>query len=323
MAAARAQVDPQQMVALVVGIGDYEYMPPLSISSAARAGAPGVDPLFTVRDAHKVFDLLSYEASGTGDLMAALRAYDTLSIKLLQDRQATKAGIRDAILGWLDPLEDESTQVLFYFSGHGMYAPDDDPPEEADGRDEFIVPFDVECIHCGTPQAVWLPETAIRDDELNLWLNELESQHITIIIDSCFSGGIVATGAQAVKGLSGAAGLQSGELPLLVGDGFAQDINEAGRVILMASREDQGSWEFGELAHGVFTYYLLEALRTPSADSNANGYVSAEEAYAYLRDRVDSCVFTNTGEHQNPQMVDALPGQADLTEPTFIALCPW
>lgn len=318
-------VGPQEMVALVVGIADYENMSSSLASSPTRAGAPGSDILFSVRDAHKMHDRLTHRPSHSGVdyLLAAAQGYGTQNMMLLLDQQATKAGIRDAILGWLDPLEDESTQVLFFFSGHGMYAPDDNPPEEADGLDEFIVPFDIECLHCGTPQVIWLPETAVRDDELDQWLNELESQHITVIIDSCFSGGMVGTGGYAVKGLSWTPELQSGKVPVVVGDGFAQDIDGDGRVILMASREDQGSWEFGELAHGVFTYYLLEALRTPVADTNVNGYVSAEEAYAYLRDRVDNWVFDKTGEHQNPQLFDTLPGQADLTQPVIVAPCPW
>ena len=309
---------------MVVGIADYEHMP-LSASSATRAGAPGFDLMYTVCDGHQTQDRLAYACSCNawpGMFASALRA-ERCSVRLLEDSQATKAGIRDAILNWLDPREDENTQVVFFFSGHGMYAADDNPPEEADGYDEFIVPYDLDCLYCDTPQAEWNPETAIRDDELDSWLSQLESQHIVVLIDSCFAGGMASSPVATARGLPQISALSNATSSLQIGDGFAQDINRSGRVVLMASQETQGSWEFGELKNGAFTYYLAEALRSPAADTNGNGWVSAEEAYLYLRDRVDNYVYGYTGYHQDPKIYDGVSGQTDLTQPIITTACPW
>jgi hypothetical protein len=99
----------------------------------------------------------------------------------------------------------------------------------------------------------------------------------------------------------------------------------------MASQETQGSWEFSALKNGAFTYYLVEALHSPAADTNSNGFVSAEEAYAYLAPKVDNYVYEHAKDkngqihvyHQNPQLYDGISGQVDLTRPIVTTSCPF
>ena len=106
-------------------------------------------------------------------------------------------------------------------------------------------------------------------------------------------------------------------------DGFVRDIQGPGRIVLAASREDQSSWEFGALRDGVFTYYMLQAMTTSSADANGNGWVSAEEAFDYADGRVDSYVWANTSTHQNPVMSDGVTGQVDLVQlGASVGSCP-
>jgi uncharacterized caspase-like protein len=239
---------------------------------------------------------------------------------LLLDSQASKAAIHSAIVNWLDPLEDENTTVVIFFSGHGMYAPDDNG-DENDPYDEFIVPHEIEW---DATQSRWRQEMAIRDDELAQWLSVLESQHVVVILDSCFSGGMIdVRSGQSARGLGQKPPVPEAMTAALWRDGFAQDIEGPGRIVLAASAEAQSSWEFGALKNGVFTYYLLEAMTSPSADTNGNGWISAEEAFAYAASRVDNYVWTHTGTHQNPQMSDGVSGEVDLTQPGApVGLCP-
>jgi hypothetical protein len=304
----------RRLVAVVVGVADYEHMEP---ALGARAGSPGIDPWYTGFDGGKfVYTLENIGCSSGACALASMSSSANGNILLLTDSQATKAAIRDAITKWLDVWEDEDTLVVFFFSGHGMYAPDDDGDED-DPYDEFIAPYDLDCDPCypEVENPVWLPETAIRDDELDSWLDELESNQIVIAINSCFSGGMVESMAGTAETLS--LGTRSGDGlgPLEVGDGFALDVSKPGRVVLMASREDQESWEFGALKDGVFTYFLIQALWSSSADLNGDGFVSVEEAFQYLVNRVDDCVFPETGYHQNPQMYDGVAGEVSLTCP--------
>jgi len=309
--------DTNSRVALLIGVSDYEHMGPITDT---RAGAPGYDTLFSVHDEVDVKDLL-LTAGGICNSAATVEArISTASgcpdCKSLLDIQATKAAIHAAIVNWLDPLEDENTAVVISFSGHGMYAPDDNDDED-DPYDEFIVPHEIEW----DPVEGWRHEMAISDDELAGWLSVLDSQHIVILIDSCFSGGIIETAdtrAIETKGLSWRPAAQGEVTAEQWRDGFAQDIQGPGRVVLTASAEDQASWESSELKNGAFTYYLVEALLSPSADANSNGWISAEEAYDYLDDRVDDYVWDRVNPphtyNQNPQISDGVSGEVDLTQ---------
>jgi hypothetical protein len=305
----------QDVVALIIGISDYQYMEPDSQTSG-RAGEPGRDVLFGANDANRVQYVLCElggicESSEGG---AASQNTSSDNVKILLDPWATKEAIHQAIVYWLDERETENTTVIIFFSGHGTLAPDDNG-DEADGYDEFIVPYDIQCTNCDNPQLLeWLPETAIRDDEFDAWLDTLESHRIVVIVDSCFSGGLAA-GAVSSRGLRSRPDLGVAATDLQAGDSFAQDVNGSGRLVLMASAADQGSWEFSALEHGVFSYYLLQALSSASADANHNGWVSAEEAFNYLAGRVDSYVYSNTGYRQNPKISDGVAGETNLTRP--------
>ena len=51
--------------------------------------------------------------------------------------------------------------------------------------------------------------------------------------------------------------------------------------MLMACEDVQLSVEDPILRNGVFSYFIIEALRSRAADVDANTLVSAEEAFAY------------------------------------------
>jgi hypothetical protein len=57
------------------------------------------------------------------------------------------------------------------------------------------------------------------------------------------------------------------------------------------------------------------ALLDLAADTNGNGRVSVEEAFAYLAPKVDDFVWEASGGtiHQNPQISDGIPGPVELT----------
>lgn len=295
-----------------------------------RAGAPGPDLFYTVCDSIDMEDSIS--VSGRSDAVASqffgvqtVNGCPPANMFVLNDMQATKAAIQDAITNWLDARETCSTTVVIFFSGHGSYGPDVDPLDEADGYDEYIAPYELACDPCGdTPETtVWLMETAIRDDELESWLDELASQRILVMVDTCFSGGMIEAMGGMARSLSALSGGDVGALQ--AGDGLLADVSGPGRVVLTASAADEGSWEFGALKNGVFTYYLVEALQSHAADTNYNGVVSAEEAFAYLAGRVDDYVYGHTPPyryHQNPQIYDGVVGEIDLTEPVAVTTCP-
>ena len=222
-------------------------------------------------------------------------------VLLLLDAAATRIGVNQAITGiGAQAMSDDV--FLLYFSGHGTTGPDIEFLDEADGLDEYL------CSYGSTVSEF------IRDDELSDWLSALPMDRIIVMLDTCFSGGQIKNVAEGAEVKS----INQGPAPRS-GDGFAsdlerinqraigpQDLNDLDKqiVVLTASDEDEYSWEFGApLYHGLFTYYLLQALDgAGDEEGNTDGDVTGEEAYGYLSPRV---VSTSDTYHlnQHPQFL--------------------
>jgi Caspase domain len=116
-------------------------------------------------------------------------------------------------------------------------------------------------------------------------LEHCRARRQVLILDSCFSGAF-AHGAKGDTGLD----LQD----RFLGDG-------RGRVVLTASTATEYSFE-GEPTDAatqtgsVFTAALVHGLRTGAADTDHDGHVSVDDAYAYVFDQVQA-----SGAAQTPQ----------------------
>lgn len=160
--------------ALIVGVSDYESMPPRD------AGGNGP------------FDLEGPKQ----DIPRMVRMARELGVPDANlTVMATGAGSRPAgapsragILAALETLARRSArddQVLVYFTGHGSQMPDLEG-EEADGMDEVLLPADV---------GAWEDDlqviaNAITDDELGRAIEAIRANgaHVWVIVDSCHSG---------------------------------------------------------------------------------------------------------------------------------------
>jgi uncharacterized caspase-like protein len=78
-------------------------------------------------------------------------------------------------------------------------------------------------------------------------------------------------------------------------------------VILTASDANEVSMEKDELQHGVFTYYLLEAL-TGKGDLDGNGIITFDEVYRYVSTKVPQA----TGQEQHPVKKGEMVGEIVL-----------
>ncbi len=83
-----------------------------------------------------------------------------------------------------------------------------------------------------------------------------------------------------------------------------------GKVIITASAANEVSVEKDDLQHGVFTYYLLEALKG-AADSDRDGAVTVDEAYRYVSEKVPRA----TGQEQHPVKKGFIEGNLILSVP--------
>ncbi|MDD5263263.1 MAG: PKD domain-containing protein [Candidatus Bipolaricaulis sp.] len=193
-------------------------------------------------------------------------------------RLASLVNVREA-LGWLRRVAEEDDLALVSFSGHGFQG-DDDNGDEQDGVDEFFVLVDT--------SASAVEDTALRDDEFGRFLDRLESNHVLVLFDGCYSGGLSRSLPSSKRPI--------GDRPDLFSD-FALE----GRLILSAAAEAQEAFESPEVGHGVFTYCVIAGLRG-AADLNGDRRVTAWELYEYVARAVPERVRRERGAVQEPQL---------------------
>jgi uncharacterized caspase-like protein len=147
--------------------------------------------------------------------------------------------------------------LIVYLAGHGF-------PDMATGTPYFI-PFDVR------------PEQAtngIALAALYRTLGDFGTRSVTVFVESCFSG---VTGYRA-----------GGQREALarnmnpVGLRLLQPTVATNTVVFAATSGDSPSSNRDDLAHGIFTYYVLAGLQG-AADANADDDITVAELFDYLR----------------------------------------
>ncbi len=278
-----------QTWALVIGISDYLEVEDLSY---ARRDAEAIAAWLLDADvpADHIRLLTDDEPKPTD---GALSTLDT--------RLANLVNVREG-LGWLRQVAKQDDLVIIHFSGHGYQGADDDF-DERDGVDEFFVLQDT--------RAAAKDDTALRDDEFGRFLDRIESDHVLVFFDSCYSGGLsrsLAPGSRA-----------TGEIP----DVFS-DFELEGRLVLSASSETQDAFESPQLQHGVLTHFLLQGL-DGAGDLNGDGHITVWELFEYVYTHVPPFVLKERGELQYPQLLGEGESRVVLTRApgaVSFAYCP-
>ena len=215
---------------------------------------------------YRYINNLSYCVDDAVDMRNALIAcgWSSSNIALLKDSQATKAGIKAAIDAKV-ARADADDVFLYFHSSHGDQSTDMAPVDEIDGCDEYLCTYD-------TASST---STEIRDDELGLWLSKLKTKKYVVMIDTCFSGGMIKSRSTFDFGPDISRGSSEGAVG-------TKDLDDnASGVVITACDQDEYSQEDDRLGNGVFAYYAIQGINWASADSNRNKWFSAEEIYAY------------------------------------------
>jgi caspase domain-containing protein len=191
------------------------------------------------------------------------------NVRLLQDWKALRPDIDEALMDWLPGHMNRDAVVIVYFAGLATVAPN---------GDVFLVPYDGSV----TSSSRSLP---LRD--LETALIRLKARQTLFVFD-----GMVARLGTGADNRSKATLPQwnpsGGSTVHLIATGGM------GRVI-----------EDDEHRHGLFTYYLLRALRGES-DVNRDGEVTLGEAVAYLNQKVMWASKAQYGQEQRPAVIPPL-----------------
>lgn len=149
--------------------------------------------------------------------------------------------------------------ILLYFSGHGVL----------DYKTKEVV------LCLADTDKDDLSRTGLRLPEILQLLSNLGIHRQMLWLDACHSGDITLRGAKGeVKNSS----LNpADQLEEVLRQRAAQS---KGFYALLSCDQKQRSWEFPELKHGLFTYYLMQGLRGEAADSQ--GIIEADGLYKYV-----------------------------------------
>lgn len=149
--------------------------------------------------------------------------------------------------------------ILFYFSGHGIL--------ESNSQQAILCLADT--------QTDDLLNTGLNLQQLLQLLGNSEAQTQLIWLDACHSGNLTFRGAR-----SETTPFLSNPTSQMVELLRQRTKQSKGLYALLSCDSNQQSWEFPELGHGVFTYYLMRGLRGEAAD--AQGLINADELYRYV-----------------------------------------
>ncbi len=183
-------------------------------------------------------------------------AFPTENVHALIGPQATKANIRHELEDWLPSVAQPNDTVVVFFAGHGF---------AVDGRGYFA-PYDVD------PNNV--NETGYSMADFGRTLEtKVKATNKVLLVDACRSGK-VSRGLVEQGGDEGAVNSQLGKLS----NSF---------LTFVAAREQDRSYEDPKLGSGagLFSYFVIRGLQG-DADSNCDGYVTADELIEYVRTNV-------------------------------------
>ena len=190
------------------------------------------------------------------------------NVRLLQDWKALRPDIDEALLDWLPGHMNKDAVVIVYFAGLATVAPN---------GEVFLVPYDGSLATSSRSYPL---------KDLEAALNRLKAKQTLFVFDGTVAR--LGTGADRSKPVLPQWNPSGGSTVHLIAT------NGVGKVV-----EDEGH------RHGLFTYYLLRALRGES-DVNRDGEVTLGEAVAYLNQKVLWASKTQYGQEQRPAVVPPL-----------------
>lgn len=232
-------VRPVQLIAET----DSLYLPPTDVENnvpQCRAPKPYRYAFIVGNEDYK-----SYQPAFTPAMNVPYAVRDAYAFKMYAEQvlgvpsrnivflqNATSAQMRrelDKLLLLLEPTRGKA-EVFFYYAGHGVPHPQT--------QESYLLPVDV------SPNA--LEEGAFRLSDVAGRLGQSGAARVWMILDACFSGGARAESPLASRGIR----LRPKPVTLV------------GPVVLIAaSTADEEALPYHQAQHGLFTYFLLRALK--------------------------------------------------------------
>jgi uncharacterized caspase-like protein/WD40 repeat protein/energy-coupling factor transporter ATP-binding protein EcfA2 len=248
-------------------------MSPLSVSNgrSQRALAAGESTLWLLLMGVNAYQdprlpMLRYSAGDCQGLSQALlqatQRFPRREVKILHDAGSDRP-LYSSVCTHLQRMAVEAKPqdtLLIYFSGHGLLMPDQ--------QQVALCLADTDTDH--------LAETALSLQKLLQHLGQSAAQKQIVWLDACHSGGMTLFGAKGRPEQAAIANPTS-QLIQVLGQRATQS---KGFYALLSCDQAQQAWEFPELGHGVFTYFLMQGLSGEAADPQ--GIIEVDALYRYV-----------------------------------------
>ncbi|OGW48277.1 MAG: hypothetical protein A2V62_08220 [Nitrospirae bacterium RBG_19FT_COMBO_58_9] len=209
----------------------------------------------------------SLDAEMVANYFQALGGLPASNVRLLQDWKALRPDIDEALLDWLPPHMNKDAVVIVYFAGLASVS---------STGETFLVPYD------GTATTT---SRAYPLKDLEAALSRLKAKQTVFLFD-----GIVSRMGPDSKAKS---------VPPQWTPPGSSTLHVIGTSGIGRGLEDD------QHRHGLFTYYLLRALRG-EADTNKDGDVTLGETVAYLSQKVLWASKTRMNQEQRPFTAPAI-----------------
>jgi hypothetical protein len=228
------------------------------IIGISRFANPAYNLKYAAKDASDFYDYLVHEAGFRQD-----------HVLLLLDDKATKLNIMEAFgEKFLPAVTEDGDLVVVYVSTHGT------PANRDKGGRNYIAAWDTDINR--------LYGTGVDMDEINRRIKEsVKSDRVLIVLDTCYSG----AGVPGAKGMYAVGNLDAEAMA-----------TGSGHLVISSSSPNERSWESQVSPNGVFTKYLLSALRKNSSKTNV------KTAFEELKKSVAWEVKNAFGESQTPRL---------------------
>ncbi len=196
-------------------------------------------------------DFAAKDATDFGAFLSTqTQLYNKIHLHTLIDDEATKDKISAILANNFKTAKENDTHLLF-FSGHGASLP---------GREDEYFGL----LRDTDPNR--LVHTSLLLSSMGM-IKEVKTKRAIIISDTCFAGSSVD-----LQSSSGGLSLEK----------FARMFKtHTNRLVLASSRTQEQSMEYPNLKNGVFTHFLIKALKG-AADGDRDGIVTVREAYDYV-----------------------------------------
>jgi uncharacterized caspase-like protein len=260
---ASAQNHPPDRWALVIGIGQFSDK--------------NIEPLrYTASDAQSFEDALTDPKIGN---------FKAANVHSLLNDQATTKNIKIQ-LNWLARSAGPDDLVVVYVATHGS-------SRDVDTADaNYIITHDTEIGAGENPDPDTLYATAFPMVEIaNAVATRVKARKAAIFLDTCYSGNAAVGNTRMI-----APGIANSAPSAQTLDHIKQG---AGRMVFAASGTEEESLESDSLKHGLFTYYLVEALK------NQGGSAPLSQIFDYTKQHVTDRAASEFRQYhlqQNPVM---------------------